>query len=133
MKQIGKVIECSGVIAKIECERKSACDMCENASHCNEKCKIVYATALNHINASEGDTVEIETNTFNVLKNAFFVFILPIFTAIISYFAANYFFGENIAVVVTFAVLLFSMVVFSFLLNKSQKTKIVSKIVRILN
>ena len=133
MKQIGKVVECDGIVAKIECERKSACDMCENASHCNEKCKIVYATAFNYINASEGDMVEIETDTLNVLKNAFLVFILPIFTAILSYFAADRFFGEGVAVMFTFAVLVFSMILFSFLLNKSQKTKIVSKIVRILN
>lgn len=133
MKQIGKVVECDGVVAKIECERRSACDMCENASHCNEKCKIVYATAFNYINASKGDTVEIETDTLNVLKNAFFVFILPIFTAIIAYFAADRFFVEGVAVVFTFAVLVFSMVIFSFLMNKFQKTKIVSKIVRILN
>ena len=132
MKQIGTVVETNGNTAKVECDRQSACDMCENAANCTEKCKKVYAVALNDVNASVGDMVEIETDTAGVLKNAFIIFILPILLAIASYFAAECFLGENAAVIVTFSVLVFSAFLFGFLLNKSAKGRIVSRVVKIL-
>ena len=60
MKQIGTVVETYGNIAKIECDRRSACDMCENSEGCTVKCQKAYTRALNPLNAQVGDTVEIE-------------------------------------------------------------------------
>lgn len=132
MKQTGTVIEVNGNTAKVECDKRSACDMCENAAHCVEKCKKVYATALNTLNAKEGDYVEIETETNRVLFNAFLVFILPIFLAVVTYFIARRFWGEGVSVVMTFIVLVFSLIMFSFILNRASKGKTVSRIVKIL-
>lgn len=132
MKQIGNVVETKGNIAIIEVDRKSACDMCENAANCVEKCKKVYATAQNLVNADVGDTVEIETETHRVLINSVIVFLFPIFLAIGSYFLSDLFFAENVSVVITFFVLVFSMFAFSLGLNKFSKKKVISKIVRVL-
>lgn len=133
MKQTGIVVEIKDNVARIECSRQSACDMCENAEHCVEKCKKVLATASNDVNAVVGDMVEIETETGKVLSNAFAVFMLPIFLAVAAYFGINFFFGEGVAVIGTFAVLVFSMILIAFLLNRSAKKRIVSRIVRILS
>ena len=132
MKQTGTVIEVKGNIARVECDKRSACDMCENAAHCVEKCKKVYATALNEAGAKPGDYVEIETETNRVLFNAVLVFILPIILAVAVYFAANAFLGEGVSVLLTFIVLVFSLIGFSFILNRASKGKTVSKIVKIL-
>ena len=132
MKQIGTVVETEGNTAKVECDRKSACDMCENAEHCVEKCKTVYATALNDLNAKTGDSVEIETETSRVLISALIVFLLPVILAIGAYVVADKFFGEGISVLITFAVLVGTVVLFSFLLNKRAKKRVASRIVRIL-
>ena len=132
MKQKGIVIEINGKNAKVECDRASACDMCGNSASCTEKCKKVYANAENSVSAKIGDYVEIESDTGRVLKNAFLVFILPIFLAVISYFCTYKFAGEVVAVIVTLAVLVFYLCIFSFFLNKSERKKNVSRIVKIL-
>lgn len=132
MKQIGNVVETKGNIAIIEVDRKSACDMCENAANCVEKCKKVYATAQNLVNADVGDTVEIETETHRVLINSVIVFLFPIFFAIAAYFLSDLFFAENVSVLITFFVLVFSMFAFCFGLNKLSKKRVISKIVRVL-
>ena len=132
MKQSGIVVAKNGNIAKIECDRRSACDMCENVASCAEKCKKVYASALDTVGASIGDVVEIETDTSGVLLNAVIVFLLPIIIAVGAYFVSDMFFSEGVSVLITFAVLVFSMCLFSFLLNKAAKRKTVSRITRIL-
>ncbi len=132
MRQVGTVIELNGNTAKVECDRQSACSMCENAESCVEKCKKVYATADNLVKATVGDTVEIQTDTGMVLLNAFIVFVLPVFLSVVCYFGVRVFFREIISIIVTFAVLVFSLVLFSSLLNRISKKRTVSKIVKIL-
>ena len=132
MKQIGKVIEINNGMAKIEVDRVSACDMCENAAHCAEKCRKVYATADNLVNAELGDTVEIETETGRVLMNSVLIFFVPVVLAVAAYLLSNLFFEENVSVAITFFILVFSLCAFSFVLNKVSKNKVISKIVRIL-
>jgi len=132
MKQTGVVIEIIGNLAKVECDRQSACDMCENASVCTEKCKKVYATAENTVNAEIGDFVEIETESKRVLKNAFIVFFLPVILSFVAYFVTERFFGSTPATIVTLVVLTVSLVLFAFLLNGKEKKENASRIVRII-
>ncbi len=132
MKQIGKVVAINADTAKIEVDRVSACDMCENSAHCAEKCQKVYATASNIVGAGVGDTVEIETETGRVLLNSVLVFLFPVLLAIAAYFISDLFFVENVSVIITFFTLVFSLCAFSFVLNKASKKKVISKIVRIL-
>ena len=132
MKQIGKVVEIKADTAKIEVDRVSACDMCENAAHCAEKCQKVYATASNSVNAEVGDTVEIETETGRVLLNSVLVFLLPVVLSIGAYLLSNLIFVESFSVAITFFTLVFSLCAFSFVLNKISKNKVISRIVRIL-
>ena len=133
MKQTGVVVEIIGKGARVECDRQSACDMCENASVCTEKCKKVYATAENTVNAEIGDLVEIETESSLVLKNAFIVFLLPVILSFVAYFAAERLFGSAVAVIVTLVALIASLVLFAFLQNRSEKNRNASKIVRIIS
>ena len=133
MKQYGRVVDIDGNIAKVECERQSACAACENSANCVEKCKKVYASASNEIKAEVGDMVEIETDTGRVILYSFVVFVVPVIMAVLSYFCADRLFGENIAVAVTFIVLVFSLILFAFVLNRRQKGRTVSRIVKILN
>ncbi len=133
MKQTGVVVEITGKSARVECDRQSACDMCENASVCTEKCKKVYATAENTVDAEIGDLVEIETESSLVLKNAFIVFFLPVILSFIAYFAAERFFGSAVAVILTLVALIASLVLFAFLQNRNEKNRNASKIVRIIS
>ncbi len=133
MKQTGIVVEIMGNNAKVECDRQSACDMCENASVCSEKCKKVFATAQNTVNAQIGDFVEIETESKRVLKNAFIVFLLPVLLSFAAYFVAERFFGGTTAALATLVVLVASLILLSFLLNTKEKDKNASKIVRIIS
>ena len=132
MKQTGVVVETDGKTAKVECDRQSACDMCENASVCSEKCKKVYATADNTVNAAVGDFVEIETESKRVLKNAFIVFFLPVILSFVAYFVTERFLGSTLAAIVTLVVLTVSLVLFAFLQNSNEKNRNASKIVRII-
>lgn len=132
MRQRGIVVEIKGSMARVECDRRSACDMCENAAHCVEKCKKVYTEALNTVNASVGDTVEIETDTGKLLFNTFVLFMIPVFLGVASYFVFDSFFGEGLTAALTLAVLAGSLGFIAFLLNKRAKNKTVSRIVRIL-
>lgn len=131
MRQRGTVVEIKGVIARVECDRRSACDMCENAAHCVEKCKKVYTEALNTVNALVGDTVEIETDTGKLLLNAFVLFMIPVFLGVASYFVFDRFFGEGLTAALTLAVLAGSLGFIAFLLNKSAKNITVSRVVKI--
>lgn len=133
MKQTGVVVEKTGNIARIECDRQSACDMCENASVCTEKCKKVYATAVNAVNADIGDLVEIETESSLVLKNAFIVFFLPVILSVVAFFAIERLFGSTVAVIATLVVLVVSLVLFAFLQNGNEKNRNASRIVRIIS
>jgi len=132
MKQIGTVVETDGIIAKIECDRRSACDMCENSEGCTVKCQKAYTRALNPLNAQVGDTVEIEAEDGRVLGTAFTVFALPILLSVIFYFVSSVLFGEAVAIPATLLTLILSLVLLSRLLNKSAEKNVTSRIVKIL-
>ena len=133
MTQKGIVTELKNGKAIVMVDRISACDACENSATCAEKCKKVYATAENNLNARVGDAVEIETETGGVLLNAVLVFLVPIILGIGAYFCANAYLGEELAVLITFGVLVLSLTVNSFVLNRIALGKTVSRISRILD
>lgn len=73
--------------AVIEVKRKSACgDNCASCKGCNNKDKTIKAVAVNEISASVGDYVLVETDTKYVLKNAFYLYILPFILFFLFYF-----------------------------------------------
>ena len=133
MKQTGKVIEIiDDNTVRVECDRQSACSMCDNASSCVEKCQKVYATARNTVGAVVGDTVEIEADTAVFLRNSVALFIIPTVLSVVLYFVFNSFLGEGLSVLFTMMVLILGMAVIAFLLNNNAKKDSVNKIFRII-
>ena len=70
--------------ATVLVQRSSACG--HDCAECN-LCKNpeIETEVLNPINAKEGDTVVIETDTPKVLKNAFMLYMLPVIIFFVSY------------------------------------------------
>ena len=77
MREIGKVTEVKGNIAKVSIDKKSECDKCgmclfpKGASSVEFDCK-------NPLGAVLGDTVEIETERDGKLLGALLVFLVPL-------------------------------------------------------
>lgn len=84
MRVKATVISTDGERAIVESERLAACEGChKNAEGCSVcslmgSNKVIKAIAKNTLGASEGDIVEIETETKTVLFYAMLVFILPL-------------------------------------------------------
>ncbi len=97
MRVKGTVKSVSEGYAIVESERLSACEGCHKGSEGCSVCslvgpnKIISAMADNSIGANLGDTVEIETETKTVLFYAMLVFIMPVVSMLVLYFAMGYF------------------------------------------
>ena len=84
MESIGVVISTDNKKATVMVKRASACG--ENCAHCKGSCKPTTAQAIveNTIGAHIGDTVKIESNTTDIVRAAFFLYMLPVLVAIVS-------------------------------------------------
>jgi len=79
MEEKGTVTEVSGNIAKVEVDKKQACEACTASSFCNatgERSNIIDAT--NEIGAQTGQKVIIEFVPGSIIKGSFLVYIVPI-------------------------------------------------------
>lgn len=132
MKKQGTVIEIKNGCATVECERESACAMCENAASCAEKCEKVLITLPNSAGAVVGDCVEIEAKNGYVLGNAFAVFFVPVLIAIAVYFISDRFFYVTVSSVLTLISLVLSAIIIAVAADKKAKKRNTNRIVRIL-
>ncbi|WP_026477823.1 SoxR reducing system RseC family protein [Alkaliphilus transvaalensis] len=80
MEKIGVVKSLEGELALVEIRRVSACG--ENCSSCKGGCSPtqVYVKAKNHVNASVGQYVKLYSESKTVMKAAFLVYIVPLFS-----------------------------------------------------
>jgi len=83
MEKIGFIKSLEGDIAVVEIKRASACG--ENCASCKGGCAptAVYARVKNNVNASVGQYVKLHSENKKVVKAAFLVYIIPLFSLII--------------------------------------------------
>jgi len=89
MKEIGKVIEVKGKVARVEMERTSACGKCRACSKGDDTNKM-YIEAHNGIGAKEGDLVGVDLETKKVLKAAMIIYFIPLVALVLGVVAGIY-------------------------------------------
>lgn len=123
MEIVGKIISIEGKKATVAVKRTSACG--ENCANCKGVCTVTTAKAVaeNLALADVGDTVKIESNSMDVIRAAFFLYMLPVLVAIIGA-VLTYAMGIN-----DFFVILVSVICFfvSFIIIKRFEKKLSPK------
>lgn len=84
MESIGTVISTDKNMATVNVKRVSACG--ENCANCKDSCiaTAVETVVENAVFAEVGDVVKIESNTADVFRAAFFLYMLPVLVAIVT-------------------------------------------------
>lgn len=123
MESIGTIISIDKNIATVVVKRTSACG--ENCANCMGSCETtnIKSCAENTVGAKVGDTVKIESNSTDIVRVAFILYIVPILVAIL---VAIFTYGMKISDIV---VILMSVVSFfvSFLIIKRFEKRLVPK------
>lgn len=83
MEIVGTVVSVKGDMATVKVKRVSACG--ENCAHCSGVCETTTTKSIvqNTAGAKVGDTVKIESNSTDVLRAAFALYVVPVLVAII--------------------------------------------------
>ncbi len=76
MEEKGRIIEVEGSLARVEIERKSACGTCRACTLGMGNTMITEAE--NPLGAKIGQRVRLEISSWEVLKGAFLIYILPL-------------------------------------------------------
>ena len=141
MRQKATVVSAEGKYARIRVDRSSMCDGCHK-SGCSDGCalykmfgaKTEFETeAVNRANASDGDTVFVESSDKSVNLSALIVFLFPIILAAAVYFALSFMNSESLRIlfaVITF-VLYFAVLALVERFRKNKTPKLfITEIVR---
>ncbi len=101
----GIVIRTSGETATVKIKRSSACG--HDCGECN-LCKNpdIEVEILNHIGAKAGNRVKIATDTAKVLRDTFFLYMLPVLGALVLYVILSAF-GLSSAICIVLEVIWF--------------------------
>lgn len=78
MERMGVIVENKGLYSKVKLIRHSACGSC-GACQMGDNQKEVFITALNQVDAEEGDYVEVVMPTSGILGAAFIMYMIPLF------------------------------------------------------
>ncbi|MCT4507551.1 MAG: SoxR reducing system RseC family protein [Tepidibacter sp.] len=78
MRQTGVVISTNENIAILKMQRHSACASCGGCGMGKEESKEMQIEAVNRIGATEGNFVEVDVSTPNVLKAAAIAYVIPL-------------------------------------------------------
>lgn len=83
MEIVGTVVSVNGNMATVAVRRMSSCG--ENCANCSGVCETTTtkSTAQNTVGAKVGDTVKIESNSTDVLRAAFALYVVPVLVAIV--------------------------------------------------
>jgi len=112
--------------------------MCAGKESCGAKCftlqsDVIEVTADNPIGAKAGDFVEVEGKTSAILAYSAIIFILPVFSGLLFYFAAQALMQNIMApYIISLAGFTASVVFLYFFLNRITKNKNDLKITKIL-
>src|SRR5690554_3763680 len=91
MREIGHVVSIEGNFAKVVIQRHAACGDC-GACQIGQEKMTMEAMVRNPISAKVGQQVEIETETTNILKASFIMYVFPLIL-----FVLGAFLGYNIS------------------------------------
>lgn len=91
MEQVGQVVEIIGDKAKIKVKRHDACSKCGGCGVALSGKGENYLQALNTANAEVGQTVKVASDTGEVLKASFVVYVVPILSLL-----AGLWFGQTL-------------------------------------
>lgn len=120
MKQQGIVVSIKGNNAEVKFKRESACG--GNCGSCGGCDNFRTVTAVNSVNAKEGDSVEIETPSKTVLGAAMAVYVIPLAVLIIGYVLGNAIFkSEGFGILFGFAFMAASYIIISLVSKKHKK------------
>ncbi|WP_129597605.1 SoxR reducing system RseC family protein [Anaerophilus nitritogenes] len=129
MNQVGKVIEVlEDHRAQVLMRKHSACGECGACQYGQENMKIKII-AMNQVDAKEGDTVEVNLETQNVLGAAFIAYVIPLIALLIGIIGTSYLlpkigFTGNIEVYSIVVGFILTVIVFGFIkLNESSFKK----------
>lgn len=78
MKEIGKVVEVDGRLARVEIAPKGVCECCPARLICRPGGDKMYTEALNEAGAEVGQTVRVELTPRSAVEAAILLFIIPI-------------------------------------------------------
>lgn len=133
MEEKGKIIGISGNIAKVEVEKKQACEACAASSFCNaggERSNIIDAT--NEIGAQTGQKVKIEFIPGSILKGSFLVYIVPIIMLVLFSSVAQLATKKEIFSIIWGIIgVIFSFLIIRFI-DKAKKIKLIPRVKEIL-
>lgn len=91
MNREGKVLELKKDRAIVELMRHAACGDC-GACHMGDENMQMKVEVLNEAGAEIGDIVEIDLETNNVLRAAFFVYVIPLVALVLGIVLGKYIF-----------------------------------------
>lgn len=105
IKEQGVVVKLDAAFAFVETSVKSTCSSCAAKSNCGTSAvasavagKTVVNKVKNDLGAKVGDTVEIGIAEETILTGAFYLYILPLVTAMLAAFVTQYGLSKVIAV-----------------------------------
>lgn len=115
IKEQGVIIEVDSDFAWVETSIKSTCSSCAAKSNCGTSAvasavagKTVVNKVINHLQAKVGDTVEIGIEEDTLISGAFYLYIVPILSALLAAFIGQFYLsrfidvGEPTVILITF-------------------------------
>ena len=88
MEHYGRVIQVNGPTVEVEIAKSKECANCKACDMFDNREKVIL-TALNDINAREGDMVNVEVAPRQVLTSAVLVFLMPVIFLILGYWLGS--------------------------------------------
>ena len=89
MRQTGVVVSTNENTAILKMQRHSACGSCGGCGMGSEDSKNMQIQAVNRIGATEGDFVEVDVSTPNVLKAAAIAYVIPLMVLFVGIVISN--------------------------------------------
>ena len=96
MNRVGKVVSCSKKFAMVEMNRTTACSGCVGCGNEDDDSGDMQIRVLNDVDAEQGDIVEINMDTQNVLLAAFIAYGLPFFGLILGIVGGQLIFNNEL-------------------------------------
>lgn len=132
MEQIGQVVEIIGEKAKVLVKRHDVCSNCGGCGISLSGKGENYLEALNTVNAAVGQTVRVASDTGQVLKASFVVYIVPVLSLLAGIALGQQFGGEPAGLILGLVFLLLSYLAVRAYDRKVARGRVQSEVVAVL-